>query len=221
MFSQDSEGRRMKTNLIMEAGTKSGVLTLPAPPSGSEEEGKLLIQEAKDYIAEPPPEAKHGEPRAEAKKRRLRNYTGDRLFKEEPQRYRLISAMHIEGVGVRRIMRACKCDVRTIRSVERRDAQTVTTQKTKLIGTLGRVATMTAERLEEEISKMNHQQLAISMGIATDKLQALTGDANLRIEFVAPGKGNIFDKFNQLAAGLTKAVQARVEPTIPVLLTDQ
>ena len=51
-------------------------------------------------------------------------------------------------------------------------------------GTLGRVARMTAERLEEEIPQMSLQQLAISCGIATDKLQNLTGDVNLRIEHI-------------------------------------
>jgi hypothetical protein len=220
MFSQDSEGRRMKTNLIMEAGTKSGVLTLPAPPSGSEEEGKLLIQEAKDYIAEPPPEAKQGERRAESKKKRLRNYTGDRLLKEEPKRYRLIASMRREGLSIRQTSRACFCDTRTVCSVERREAESVPSVKTKLIGTLGRVANMTAERMEEEIPNMNHAQLAVTCGIATDKLQNLTGDVNMRIELTAaPGKENIFDKFNQLAAGLMKTVQARViEPTIPALL---
>jgi hypothetical protein len=219
--NEENSMNERKTDLAVEAGTQSGVLLLPEPPepsSGSEEEGRLLIAEAKEYLARALPGAKQGEPRAESKKPRLRNYTADRLFKEEPQRYRLISAMLTEGVGIRSIMRACKTDVRTIRSVERRDAQTVTTQKTKLIGTLGRVATMTAERLEEEIPKMNHQQLAISMGIATDKLQTLTGDPTLRIEHsINPGP-NIFDRVANLHADLMKAVQAKViEPTIPEL----
>ena len=205
-----------KADLAVEAEA-GGQLALPASASGSVEEGKLLIEEAKDYMAGPP-EAKQGEPRAESKKPRLRNYTADRLFKEEPQRYRLISAMLTEGVGIRSIMRACKTDVRTIRSVERRDTATVTTQKTKLIGTLGRVATMTAERLEEEIPKMNHQQLAISMGIATDKLQTLTGDPTVRIDHTLKPGQNIFERMANLHADLMKVVHARViEPTIPQL----
>jgi len=107
-----------------------------------------------------------------------------------------------------------------VASVDRREAQSVTTQKTKLIGTLGRVARMTAERLEEEIPKMNHQQLAISMGIATDKLQTLTGDP-IRIEHIVSPQGNIFDRMKSLHADLMKVVQAKViEPTVPAL-TDQ
>jgi hypothetical protein len=219
MFLRSNQRMSAKRDSItvaaeIEAG---GQLALPASASGSVEEGKLLIEEAKDYMAGPP-EAKQGEPRAESKKPRLRNYTAGRLFNEEPQRYRLISAMLTEGVGIRSIMRACKTDVRTIRSVERRDATTVTTQKTKLIGTLARVARMTAERMEEEIPRMNHQSLGISCGISVDKLQTLTGDPTLRIEHsINPGP-NIFDRVAKLHADMMKVVQAKViKPTIPQL----
>lgn len=75
----------------MEAETESGILALPAPSSSGSEEGRLLIREARDYIAEVP-EPKQGEPRAESK-RRIRKYTAERLFREEPRRYRLIASM--------------------------------------------------------------------------------------------------------------------------------
>lgn len=200
----------MKRDLIATA-TEQGASLLPFSPISGSEEGRLLIEEAKDYMGAPVQDTRNGDPRAESKKRRIRNYTGERLFKEEPQRYRLISGMLLEGVGVASIRRACKCDIRTIRSVERREAEGVSHQKTKLIGTLGRVARMSAERMEEEINKMNHAQLAVTCGIATDKLQALTGGANMRVEvtLAAPGE-NIFDRINRLHVELTKSVGERM-----------
>lgn len=186
---------------------------LPGPSSSDSEEGQLLILQAKEYIAEP---------RAESKKRRIRNYTGSRLFKEEPQRYRLITAMLAEGVSLRSIMRACKCDARTIRSIERREAESVSQQKTKVIRTLARIARMTAERILEEIPNMNHAQLAVTCGIAIDKMNTLAGDANLRIEHIVTApKENIFDRINQLHARLVKIAEAKVvEPIIPALPDD-
>jgi hypothetical protein len=201
---------------------------LPLPPSsnGSFEEGKLLLNEAKEYIAKPLEASEKGEPRAESKKRRIKNYTGERLFSEEPQRYRLISALLREGVAIRQIGRACLSDTRTVRSVERREAQSVPSTKTKLIGTLGRVATMTAARMEEEIPRMNPTQLAVTCGIATDKLQSLTGadGMSLRVEHViaAPGE-SIFDRMARLHAELVKSVREKtiraqvIEPSLPVL----
>lgn len=182
---------------------------LTVVPSGSEE-GKLLLAEAKDYISQP---------RGESKKRRVRNYTGTRLFKEEPQRYRLIVGMLAEGVSVRSIMRACKCDARTIRSIERRETETVSQHKTKLIGTLSRVARMTAERMEEEIPKMNHQQLVVACGVATDKLQSLSGDPTYRIEHtIAAPKENLFNRMERLKESIEKIVQAKViDEPVPAL----
>jgi hypothetical protein len=197
---------------------------LPLLPSsnGSSEEGKLLIKEAQEYIAKPLEPSEKGEPRAESKKPRIKNYTGERLFKEEPQRYRLVVAMLHEGVALRQIGRACLADTRTVRSVERREACSVPSTKTKLIGTLGRVATMTAARMEEEIPRMNPTQLAVTCGIATDKLQNLTNDQNVKIDVTVHGPGlNIFDRMAQLHAELTKAVKGKVIESQPLELMEQ
>jgi hypothetical protein len=215
--------RNMKAKLAtIQPLNESGVLAVSEPSGSASEEGQLLIHEAKDYIAEPPPEAERGEPRAEAKKKRLRKYSGDRVLKEEPKRYRLIAAMLTEGVSIRQISRACLCDTRTVRSVQRREAESVPSVKTKLISTLGKVATMTAERLEEEIPRMNHAQLAVCCGIATDKLNALTNDPKSLIEInVNQPQINIFEAMNALVTKIERSVQGRVmEPATPFLTAE-
>lgn len=208
------------------------VPTVPAlpPPSGVSEEAALLVREARDYI-NPPSESEpsngekqngSSEPRAEAKKKRIRNYSGDRLFKEEPQRYRLIADMVREGLSDRQIARATHSDTRTVKSVGRRESVSVPSVKQSLTGTLARVARMTAQRLEQEVPNMNHAQLAVTCGIATDKLLTMTGDANFRVEhtLTAP-RENIFDRMARLHSELVRTVQGRVIETAMPILTEQ
>lgn len=191
----------------MSSKPDTHILALPASTSGSEEEGRLLIKEAKDLVA--------AEPRAEHKQR-IRKYTGERLFLERPRLYRLIASMRVEGVSIREITRACHCDDRTVKSVERREHQSVPAMKQTITSTTARLAKMTAQRLEEEVPKMTHQQLAITHGIATDKFLTLTGDVNLRIEHTLKPGPNIFDRIAALHANLTKIVQARVIESRPI-----
>lgn len=186
------------------------LLTLPV--SKPSREVRLLMAEAKEYLAEQPVPFQRGQrsPRKESKAR-IRNYTAERLLREEPRRYRLIASMRQEGLGIRQTCRAAHCDARTVDSVERHAAQSVTTLKPKLTRGFGELARMSLERLQEEVPTMNQAQLAITAGIATDKFQTLTGDPNFRIEHtIKASEGNIFERIDQLREGLTKVIQARV-----------
>lgn len=191
-------------------------LTLPAGQSvESKREARLLVQEAREYIADRPPEPFQRGQRTARKEsgRRIRNYTADRLFREEPRRYKLIASMRANGVGMRQACRAAHCDARTVASVERREAETVPSVKSKLTRGFGQLARMTLERLQEEVGDMNHAQLAITAGIATDKLQTLTGDPNQIIRHDindTRAQGSIFDRMQELAAQMAKTVQGRV-----------
>lgn len=182
-------------------------------------EGKLLIREAQAYIREVQ-EQKEGESRAESK-RRIARCTGERLFKEEPRRYRLIVSMRSEGLGMRQTCRAAHCDPSTVASVEHREAESTPTVKAKLTRGFGQLARMSLERLQEEVPTMNQAQLAITAGIATDKFQTLTGDPNFRIEHtIKASEGNIFERIDKLREGLTKVIQARVIESQPLELLE-
>lgn len=192
----------------MSVSDQSETFSLPAPVKPTRE-ARLLVQESKDYISQVP-EPEKDKPRAESKVR-VRNYTGERLLREEPRRYRLIASMRQEGLGVRQTCRAAHCDARTVDSVERHANQSVTTIKPKLARTFGEVARLSAERMLEELPSVPLGQLPVFAGVATDKFLNLIGDANFRIEHtIKASEGNIFERMAQFSQNLEKIVQARV-----------
>lgn len=184
------------------------ILTLPVGQSvDSKREARLLVQEAKDTVGEPLTK------RAESKQY-IKNYTADRLFREHLRRYKLIRSMLAEQMSIRAIVRAAHCDPRTIKAVERRESASIPTLKKVIAGRTARVASMSIERLEEEVESMPLNLLAMTFGICVDKLNILTGDPNQRIEVnINDNRGNIFDRIQHLASDLAKVVQAReVQP---------
>jgi hypothetical protein len=193
----------------------------PSPDSG---EGKLLLREAREYMAEPAEQkgeasSQNGrEPRAESK-RRFKGCTGERLFREEPRRYRLIASLLAERtVSDRAICRTCLCDRDTLRSIERREAESSPSVKRKLTQGWGRLSKVTLGRLEEEASNMNHSALAITAGIATDKFLTLSGSPNLIIAHDVNQSGeSIFERMARLHDELTKTVRAKIIETTPAL----
>lgn len=188
-------------------------LSLPVGQSvDSKREAKLLVQEASDILG--PPASKRAESKVYVK-----NYTGLRLFEEEPRRYRLIRSMLAEQMGVRSICRAAHCDSRTVASVERREAETIPTLKKQIAGRTARVAGIAIERLETEVKTMPLNLLAMTYGICVDKLNNLTGDPNLRIEHtINDNRGNIFDRMAELHQSLTKTIQAKVIEAQPLTI---
>jgi hypothetical protein len=200
-----------KADLIVEAGTKSGVLTFPAPSSGSEE-GQLLIAEAKEHVSEYQ-EAEVKEGRGEHKNRILK-HTGERLARERPRLYRLVAAMLSEQVSKRQIRRTTLCDFYTINSVERREAESIQTLKKRIASTTAKVCKMSIDRIEEELRDMPINQVPVVFGITADKLLTMTGDPSFIVEHRLTANGNIFDRINSLA----KTIQAKViEATVPAL----
>lgn len=191
-------------------------LTLPAPQSAdSRREAKLLAIEAREYLAiariTSPVQKGQSLPRKESG-RRITNCTGERLLREEPRRYRLIASMRAEGLGIRQTCRAAHCDARTVASVERLEAKSAPTVKAGLVKTFGQIAKCGAERILEELPRIPIHQMSMVVGIATDKLQVLTGDPNQRIEVSVEHKasGNLFDRLNSLADQITRTVQEKV-----------
>lgn len=119
--------------------------------------------------------------------------------------------MLAEQMGVRAICRAAHCDARTIKSVERRESESIPTLKKRIAGRTARVAGIAIERLETEVKTMPLNLLAMTYGICVDKLNTLTGDPNQRIEVnINDNRGNIFDRMAELREQMAKAVEARV-----------
>lgn len=192
---------------------------LPAPLKPSRE-AKLLIQEAQDTLGV----VKNSEKRSESKVY-VKNYTGERLLREEPRRYRLIASMRAEGLGMRATCRAAHCNAATVAAVERAESQTIATVKKRIAATTARVAHMSIERIEEEIKTMPVNLLGMTFGIAVDKLQSLTGDPQtINVQHtITPGPG-LFERFAsmtaQVQASVEKVIQAKVIESTPIQIED-
>lgn len=181
----------------------SELATLPAPTTF---ERKLLIQEAEDQLGPAFTRTKRAE-----SKHYVQNYTGERLMREEPRRYRLIASMRANGMGLRETCRTAHCNARTVASVERLEAESIATSKAKLTKGYAQLSKMSLERLQEEAPTMPINNLAIVNGIATDKFLNLIGDPGLRVEHtVKHVDGDIFLRMSKLHEGLEKIISAKV-----------
>lgn len=116
------------------------------------------------------------------------HYTGERLFRRDPEKYRLVASLLAEGLGPRAIKRITGCDARTIAAVGEREPKLITTEKQRL-GQLARTgARMLTEAIVEaaqDIRLLNMGDLrdaAVVFGILTDKSELLLGGVTQRIE---------------------------------------
>jgi hypothetical protein len=124
--------------------------------------------------------------------------TGERLFKFYPKVYQSIVYLLSQGTGIREIKRITGVHHRTIEAVGIREGQTIDTARRELGARALRVASMGVERLEEIVSSdftVKAGELAMVVGVLTDKAQLLTGGVTQRVERV--------DSV-QIAAGLEK-----------------
>jgi len=124
--------------------------------------------------------------------------TGERLFSQRPDLYQSIVYLLSQGTGIREIKRITGVHHRTIEAVLTREGQTIDTARRELGARALRVASMGVERLEEIVAgdtTVKAGELAMVVGVLTDKAQLLTGGVTQRVERV--------DSV-QIAAGLEK-----------------
>lgn len=186
--------------------------TLSLPSSGKPtREAKLLVQDAADILGAPTVK------RAESKTY-IRRWTGERIMREQPRRFRLIVSMYREGLSVRQICRAAHCDARSVHSCVQLDSEAMPAVKKRLTSATARVARMSIERIEEEIKTMPLNLLGMTFGIAIDKLQNLTGDTNFIVQHnISDNRGNIFDRMAELYQGM-KTIRAEVIESKPLTI---
>jgi hypothetical protein len=102
-------------------------------------------------------------------------YTGEVLLRTRPKTYQRVVQLLSENTPVIQIMRLCRVAQDTVIAVRNREAQTISERKNKLATMLCDVATLGTERMMEKIPKAGLRDAAITTGIATDKMLALTG----------------------------------------------
>ena len=111
-------------------------------------------------------------------------YTGERLFTQRPDIYRATVELLGQGVGVRQIARTLRVSHNTIAAVRRREGDTVDTLKEATVQALARFVGAASERLLEEVHTIKLEALPVALGIATEKLLLLTGQATQRVAHV-------------------------------------
>ena len=111
-------------------------------------------------------------------------YTGERLFSQRPDIYRATVELLGQGVGVRQIARTLRVSHNTIAAVRHREGATVDTLKEATVQALARFVGAASERLLEEVHAIKLESLPVALGIATEKLLLLTGQATQRVAHV-------------------------------------
>lgn len=111
-------------------------------------------------------------------------YTGERLFSQRPDIYRAVVELLGQGVGVRQIARTLRVSHNTISAVRHREGATVDTLKEQTVQALARFVGAASERLLEEVHTIKLESLPVALGIATEKLLLLTGQATQRVAHV-------------------------------------
>lgn len=110
------------------------------------------------------------------------NFTGDRLFSQDPDRYRACVEMLGRMAPVSMIAKVLRVSPNTVRAVREREGETIDDLKKRTVAHLAKFVGIAAERFAEEADSIDIEKLAIPMGIATEKLLLLTGQATSRVE---------------------------------------
>lgn len=149
------------------------------------------------------------------KSARVFNCTGERLFRDRPDIYKLAVVLLAEpGMAWRQIMRTCHMSYHTLVAVAEREQIPVATQKREILKSVTRGLRMCAERVEELSSELSGRDAIIGLGVCAEKMQLLSGEAMSYIE-VRHSAGNSFDALAEMASRLEvlareKMVTARV-----------
>lgn len=140
--------------------------------------------------------------------RREFNYTGERLFRDRPDIYKLVVRLLAEpGLSYRQIARTAHIHFDTIKSVLAREQIPVEAQKKEILSCIRRGLRLCAERVEELAPSMNARDAMVGVGILGEKMQLLGGEATVRIDSL-DGAHDIYSPFQRLHADLVEKLAA-------------
>lgn len=115
-------------------------------------------------------------------------FTGARLFANNPDTYRAIVALSAEGLGAMRIGKILHVSPNTVQAVRAREPESIDIEKRRLAGLSREGARMCAEGILEmlcntdQVKKMNIKDLGIVFGILIEKSELLSGSPTARLQ---------------------------------------
>jgi len=125
---------------------------------------------------------------------KLGEFTGERLFKSYPEKYRAIVALSAEGVGIIRQGKLLGVSPNTIMAVQAREGVQIEIVKEKLAGVSRAGARLCVEGIVEALAdderraKIPPRDLAVIFGILVDKSELLSGGVTARIHVINDGE---------------------------------
>lgn len=115
-------------------------------------------------------------------------FTGERLFAREPEKYRLVVSMLAERIGLIRIGRVLGLSPNTVRAVQEREGVAVDIEKKGLGAKAWQAAHLAIEGVIEDLSdprtrhRIETRDMALIGAMMADKALLLNGEANVRLE---------------------------------------
>lgn len=103
-------------------------------------------------------------------------YTGELIEKDRAKIDAILQLLAV-GVGIRRIAASQHVSTRTVSLLRDRYSEKIATHKKGLARRFGLFAELGIDRAIEEVDEMDRDKLMISVGIATEKMQLLDGEA--------------------------------------------
>jgi hypothetical protein len=133
---------------------------------------------------------------------KVKEYSGDRLYRLYPAKYHAVARMIADCLGTRLIADACGVSHHTVEAVRIREGIPIEVEKTRMLNTVKSVTRVCSERMLELAPTMNAKEAAIAFGIAAEKMQLLSGEATMIL-----GKEETVKhaSFNEMLATLPQA----------------
>lgn len=105
-------------------------------------------------------------------------FTGERLFRQDPEKYGFIVSMLAEGtIPDAYIAKVTKVSRNTIAAVREREKIPIEQEKGRILKNIRTALHMTTEKLIEQLPNMSGKELIFALGILADRHQLLSGEA--------------------------------------------
>lgn len=117
-------------------------------------------------------------------------FTGERLFVQDPEKYQFIVSLLAERVGILRIAKLLKVSPGTVTAVRDRESVSIGIEKEGLARLCHQGAVLALEGVIEDLSdparrkKVSTRDKAVTGAVLIDKGQLLSGEATMRMEVV-------------------------------------
>jgi len=141
-------------------------------------------------------------------------FTGERLFAQDRERYRIICSLLAEGMSCRMIARLTRTSINTVMAVRDREPAIIEADKQligrKMRGAVRLLVDKVLESIEDGSVQINNardlQTVLVGTGILTDKSELLMGGATQRVERVqAETVGDLDELWEALPADTVEA----------------